>query len=351
MTSSYTVKNIIEQDNINSTINSYIKILTPIQFTLETCNRANDDKYLNFLMTSPRENTFYSFKTENEINHFNMRPPHIHDFYELLIVLDGEIHQLIEKTDFVFHSGSCCLMNHNIVHKEIFSSDATLLFIGMSKELVQQLSEDEPKVYFPDIERPGHNPILRFLSDNLDNPDTKEYLDFMPSLNNKDWHHTLHAITDNILRAIMFPKLGSTYVIKGMLLELFDYLSNPEHFHFTPVHVEADNDFLLFTHISHILEDTNGRITRSELEQLLNYSGNYLNSIVKKYTNSCLFDYSQTFCMKRAAALLLETTASISEIMDELHFTNTTHFYKCFKEHYHMTPKQYRISMKIKLVP
>lgn len=214
MTSSYTVKNIIEQDNINSTINSYIKILTPIQFTLETCNRANDDKYLNFLMTSPRENTFYSFKTEKEINHFNMRPPHIHDFYELLIVLDGEIHQLIEKTDFVFHSGSCCLMNHNIVHKEIFSSDATLLFIGMSKELVQQLSEDEPKVYFPDIERPGHNPILRFLSDNLDNPDTKEYLDFMPSLNNKDWHHTLHTITDNILRAIMFPKLGSTYVIK-----------------------------------------------------------------------------------------------------------------------------------------
>ena len=90
MTSSYTVKNIIEQDNINSTINSYIKILTPIQFTLETCNRANDDKYLNFLMTSPRENTFYSFKTEKEINHFNMRPPHIHDFYELLIVLDGE---------------------------------------------------------------------------------------------------------------------------------------------------------------------------------------------------------------------------------------------------------------------
>ena len=48
----------------------------------------------------------------------------------------------------------------------------------MSKELVQQLSEDEPKVYFPDIERPDHNPILRFLSDNLDNPDTKEYLGF-----------------------------------------------------------------------------------------------------------------------------------------------------------------------------
>ena len=346
MSASYTVKNIIEQENINSGINSYIKILTPIQFTLETCNKSSDNKYLNFLMTSPCENTFYNFKTEKEIHHFNTRAPHIHDFYELLIVLDGEIHQQIEQTDFVFHNGSCCLLNHNIIHKEMFFSDATLLFIGMSKELVQQLSEDEQKVYFPDIEKPGSNPILKFLSDNFDNPDTKEYLDFLPSLNNKDWYHTLHAITDNILRAIMFPKLGSTYVIKGMLLELFDYLSNPEYFHFTPVHVEADNDFLLFTHISHLLEDTNGRITRSELQQILNYSGNYLNSIVKKYTNSCLFDYGQTFCMKKAATLLLETTASISEIMEELHFTNTTHFYKCFKEQYHMTPKQFRTLSK-----
>ena len=171
----------------------------------------------------------------------------------------------------------------------------------MSKELVQQLSEDEPKVYFPDIERPGHNPILRFqiISIILTK---KEYLDFMPSLNNR-LHHTLHAITDNILRAIMFPKLGSTYVIKGMLLELFDYLSNPEHFHFFLPSIEADNDFLLFTHISHICEDTNGRITRSELEQLLNYSGNYLNSIVKKYTKLMPIRLQSDFLYERAAAL------------------------------------------------
>ena len=80
----------------------------------------------------------------------------------------------------------------------------------------------------------------------------------------------------------MFPKLGSTYVIKGMLLELFGYLSDAEHFHFTPVHVEANNDFLLFFSYQHLLEDTNGRITRSELEQILHYSGNYINSSRKK---------------------------------------------------------------------
>lgn len=127
-----------------------------------------------------------------------------------------------------------------------------------------------------------------------------------------------------------------------------DHMIDPTHFHFTPVHVEADNDFILFSHICHLLEDTDGRISRSELEQILNYSGNYLNTIVKKYTHKCLFDYGQTFCMKKAATLLKETTSSISEIMEELHFTNTTHFYKCFKEHYHMTPNQFRISSKNK---
>ena len=341
---SYTVINIIKQENSGSDINSYLMILAPIQFTLESCSGSSQTDFANILMASPTENSFYHFKNGDEIMQFNARAPHLHDFYELLIVLDGDIHQQIEQTEYTFHSGSCCLMNRNIIHKEMFHSAANLLCIGLSKELVKHLAEDEQKVYFPEYEQPGSNPILNFLIDNLENPDTKEYLDFLPAINNKDWYRVLHTLTDNILRAIMFPQLGSTYVIKGMLLELFGYLSNPEHYHFTFVHVEADNDFLLFSHISHLLEDTNGRITRSELEQLLHYSGNYINSIVKKYTNLCLFDYGQTFCMKKAAYLLRNSDDSVLEIMEKLEFTNTTHFYKCFKKQYHMTPRKYRTS-------
>lgn len=340
----YTVSNIIKQENSKSEINSYLKILAPIQFTLEFCSGTSQTDFLNILLASPIENNFYHFQNGAGIMKFNGRAPHLHDFYELLIVLDGEIHQQIEQTDYTIHSGSCCLMNRNIVHKEVFHSNANLLCIGISKELVKSLAEDGQKVYFPACEQPFANPILTFLVNNLDNPDTKEYLDFLPTINNADWYRVLHTLTDNILRTIMFPKLGSTYVIKGMLLELFGYLSDPAQYHFTSVHVEADNDFLLFSHISHLLEDTDGRITRSQLEEILHYSGNYLNSIVKKYTNLCLFDYGQTFCMKKAASLLCKTDDSVLEIMEKLQFTNTTHFYKCFKKQYHMTPREYRIA-------
>lgn len=341
---SHTVENIIQGHNLGSAINSYLKILAPLQFTLETCSGVDATDYANILMASPSKTYSYHFHNGTEIQHFNAKSPHLHDFYELLIVLDGEIRQQIEQTEYPFRSGSCCLMNRNIVHKEIFHSNASILFIGLSEELVKSLVKDEQKTYFPDIERPYANPILSFMLDNLSTPDTKEYLDFLPAINNKDWYRTLHNLTDNILRAILFPKLGATYVIKGMLLELFGYLSDSEQFHITPVHVTSDTDFPLFSHVSHLMEDTDGRITRSELEQALNYSGNYINTIVKKYTGLCLFDYGMTFSMKKAAHLLTSSSYSIMEIMEKLKFTNTTHFYKCFKKQYHMTPKQYRLS-------
>lgn len=341
---SYTVKNIIKQENLSSEINSYLRILAPIQFTLESCSGTGERDFANVLMVSPTENNFYHFQNGTEISQFNARAPHLHDFYELLLVLDGEIHQQIEASHYTIHSGGGCLMNRNIVHKEIFHSRANVLCIGLSKELVKQLAEDEQKVYFPEQEQPGANPLLHFMFHNLRNSDTKEYLDFLPAIGNKDWYRVLHTLTDNILRAIMFPQLGSTYIIKGMLLELFGYLSNPKNFHISPIHIKSDNDFLLFSHISHLLEDTDGRITRSELSHSLHYSGNYINSIVKKYTNLCLFDYAQTFCMKKAAYLLCHSKDSITEIMETLKFSNTTHFYKCFKKVYHMTPREYRLA-------
>ena len=56
------------------------------------------------------------------------------------------------------------------------------------------------------------------------------------------------------------------------------------------------------------------------------------------------FEKVFNFCNKKAAYLLRNTDDSILEIMEKLHFTNTTHFYQCFKKQYYMTPREYRIS-------
>ncbi len=340
---SYTVTDVLQQEKSDGGDVSFLKILAPLQFTLECCSGIGQDHYINFLMTSPQGTNYYQIHTESQFRAFNARGLHNHDFYELMIVLDGEVHQQIEATDYVFKSGSCCLMNRNIKHRESFHTGATILFIGLSRQLVEDLNVDSANAYFPQTQQPDQNYVLRFLISNLSLTDAKEYLDFLPNMDNHDWYRVLHKLSDSILGAIMTPALGSSYIAKGMLLNLFEYLSTPANFHITPVHVESNSDFLLYSHVRHLMEDTNGRITRSELEKALNYSGNYLNTVVRKYSGLCLFDYGQTFCMKKAAEMLCTSAVPISDIMDALHFNNPTHFYKCFKEQYHMTPRQYRL--------
>ena len=95
-----------------------------------------------------------------------------------------------------------------------------------------------------------------------------------------------------------------------------------------------------------MLEDTDGRLPRSELARLLNYNGSYLNSIVQRRTGLCLFDYGMTFCFQKAERLLRETTLSVSEIALQLKFTNRTHFYELFRQKYGMTPQQWRKMQK-----
>lgn len=90
------------------------------------------------------------------------------------------------------------------------------------------------------------------------------------------------------------------------------------------------------------MEDTCGRMSRSDLERVLCYSGNYMNTIIKKHTGMCLYDYGLTFTLKKAAALLSDTPASISSIAIQMGFSNRTHFYKLFRDKYGITPGEYR---------
>ena len=127
-----------------------------------------------------------------------------------------------------------------------------------------------------------------------------------------------------------------------MICSLVRFLCCDTNYHVTQINLDSQGDFLLFLQISHLLEDRNGRMSRQEIAEACNYSGSHINRIVQKYGGMSLFDYSMTFCMKKAAALLTETELTISEIMRQLDFSNANHFYQIFRKYYGMTPMKYR---------
>lgn len=274
-----------------------------------------------------------------------LSPPHRHDYFEFLLVLKGKVIQRIEDKEYLYTAGSCCLINRNIVHVERYIGECTILFLAFSNEFIQALMEEENLSLFPGEDAPLSNSIFRFMRENMHTDEQKDYLDFFPTFQNQNSAMHLHNIGDRLVRAMFFPALGSTYMLKAWICELFRYLDSEEMFHTVPVKLHSNADFLLFSRIRNLLEDTDGRMSRSELEEALHYSGNYLNTIVKRYTGMCLFDYGMTFCLEKAKWMLKNTDLSVSAIAEKLQFTNRTHFYRLFKKEYGMTPQEYRKSV------
>lgn len=332
---------ILEVHNYNSA-GTWYDILAPLQLTLEYCRGITSEDFYSILMVSPKETFFHTAPIDSYFQSFNARAPHQHNYFELLIVLEGEVIQKIEDKEYVYHAGTCCLINRNIIHMEKFIGEAKLLFIGLSTDLVHELLSSCKSSYFPEEGNAMNNSILKFMEENTRSDEGKTYLDFFPAFQNQNSISDLHRISDQLVNAMLMPKLGSTFLLKGYIFSLFQYLDDKSFFHITPVRLNSSTDLFLFSRINHLFEDTNGRMTRSELEKALNYSGNYLNAVVNRYAGMCLFDYGTTFCLKKAQQLLAATDEPVSAIAAELHFTNRTHFYNLFKEKYGMTPGEYR---------
>lgn len=337
-------ENILEVENQGSQLSTFYKIMSPVQITLESCTGLGETDQYSIQMFSPNGYWLHENSMDALFRALSSRPLHRHDYFELMLVLEGEVIQQIEEKEYPYCAGTCCLVNRSILHNERFTGPAKLCFIGLSVDFVRSLTESASLQLFEAERHLPENPILQFMLANLGQDLRKEYQDLFPTPENTDSVQTLTTLIARMTHILHEPSAAATYYLKGALCELFDFLLSG--FYVTPVHLSSSPKSLLFLRISRLLEDTDGRLPRSELARLLNYNGSYLNSIVQRRTGLCLFDYGMTFCFQKAERLLRETTLSVSEIALQLKFTNRTHFYELFRQKYGMTPQQWRKMQK-----
>jgi len=305
----------------------------------------NDDEHY-FAMTSLSPNEFiYSALKKQEIeNQLKKARLHQHGYYEFLFVLSGEVYQIIENKRHLYTAGSCCLLNKNVFHTEEHSTDFRVVFLDISDSFMESLFADFSLCYF-DIEKQHTTTgFASFLSHIFNRNDTTEkgYIDFIPKQNEQWLISHIHLIFEELTKELLNPRLGSSSIIKGHILKLLSLLNEPENFENTPVQIGSDSENTLFQAIEDLMVTTNGKISRKELEEELHYSGDYINKICKKYTSMSLYHYGMSFCMQKAASLLLETSLTVEEIALSLGFNNRTNFYKQFQSVYHLSPASYR---------
>lgn len=84
------------------------------------------------------------------------------------------------------------------------------------------------------------------------------------------------------------------------------------------------------------------RIVMKDIAEMAHISRTYLSILFKKETGEKFSDYLQKIRLKKACELLKGTNQQITEIAENTGFFDVAHFSRVFKEHYSVSPGEYR---------
>ncbi len=329
--------------NSDSSINRMYSLDTPYQVTYEFISGSTDEDYLNAITLSEQGSYFCR---ENAAMHNDSElqiPPHSHDYYEFVVVLEGSVIQSIEGNTYTYDAGSICFLSRNLSHRERFTGSARVLFLGLSVPYLKDLFQRAKHNSFSEENPFFQTPLARFVRHDMQHSGEKAYLDFMPTMKRKNPYKKLHNLSEQLIDALMQPFFGTSFLVDGLIAALLAYIADPANYHCTSVELETSGDYLLYMRITHLLEEADGLMSRSQLSDALNYSGDYISRIVKKYSGLTLHEYTLKYTLRKAADMLIHSDESVSVVLHDLGFANRTYFYKVFQRQYGMTPREFRL--------
>jgi AraC-like DNA-binding protein len=309
--------------------------------TYEYCSGTKPEDYINFITLSPGDRTMSQEPFGFHEAHFGEHPTHFHDYFELMIVLEGSVTQRIENADYKYEAGMCCLITRSLCHFETFNGPSRILFVGLKPEYISSIFEKASSSPYQEEKSFLSGPICMFIKSDLKSPGKKEYLDFIPAIKNYSSKKDLHFWSEEIINAMMNPHFGSQDLVQGALCSILDYLSDPSCYHCTKTALAHNSDFLIFARAEHIIRANHGRISRKDLSDSLSYSGDYINRIINKYAHMSLSEYCLKNKLAYAAHLLESEHMTISDVSAAAGFSNRTYFYKTFEAQYGQSPKAF----------
>lgn len=259
---------------------------------------------------------------------------HQHDYFELMYVLEGTVEQKIENSFHIYKKGQACFMNRNTRHCEVSGEDFFVVYLCLSKEYVRKLLQ---------VTNDREGIIYRFLDSNVDEKAryTKNYL-FFDSINLENSIKPIYELFEKMSDELIEKKPGYLVIFHGLIERLFGTLEDKEKYVVSHISLNSSVEEALFTRIKEIIENDLAKCSRTDLSKKLNYSGDYLNRIVKKYTGLNITQYCQRVSLLKAKTLLCESDMSISSIISSIGFKNRTHFYELFKEQFGILPNELR---------
>ena len=255
-------------------------------------------------------------------------PKHRHNYVEMIYMCSGTTTHIINgKEKIVLYAGDILFLNQYATQEILPASekDIAVNFIILPEFFDRSISM---------IER--ENVLWDFLISTLSqNTSLMSYLHFqareiLPVQN----------LIENMIWTLIEKKKNTNTINQVTMGLLFMNLSSFS----IPVVQEQENSYeknLIFEILKYI-ESNYKAGTLTEISEMVNLPTYYVSRLLKKYTQNTFKELLQQRKLQQAVYFLTQTTLSIDAIIDAIGYSNSSFFYRTFREKYHCSPKEYR---------
>ena len=260
-----------------------------------------------------------------EIDTISSIRPHLHRFYEVIFVVQGEnIHYILDSQHYKLKSGSIFFIPPEHIHHPLLDSTNTTPYkryvIWFESKFFHQICEYLPSVGYLFNECERKNDYVLQCSDS-------DYMDLLTSLqilckeNNQDKFGWNAKIALDALA--LMNQLGQSYFNNSLKMNTS---TKPTKF----------DEAITFIN-QHICE----HITLEDIAQALFISKSSLSHLFQNSVGISVYQYIQQKRLLKAKLLILEGE-SMANICEQCGFADYPTFYRAFKKKYGMSPKEYK---------
>ncbi len=267
---------------------------------------------------------------EIELNSWRQRPLK-NNFFELVLVREGSGTQCINYNEYPYKEGSIFLLPPLKCHSFQIDQNTRFVFLKFTSDFFMSKGHDSVS------QQEWFREASYILSNYNQLPG-----DIIQ--NELDRHH-MNTLIELILRENRNYGSGSSSLIKSLMTSILEILlRNIKSSSFFEMELSDESN----ERITRMLGYINQHVAEPELlkikhlAQRFSLSPTYLSEFFRKKVNTSLREYIIKARLKRVEIRLLNSDYTLSEISDELNFTDVSHLSKTFKRYTGVSIRDFR---------
>lgn len=257
----------------------------------------------------------------NQHTRYSIVPLHVHDYIEINYVISGQVTEWIEGEEYTLKSGDMAFINTNTAHTLLKTTEKDIIINILIKK------EYFTSSFLNYIPKSGE--LSKFIAQCLSIENNQpSFLIIRKAL-------SLKPLLLDILKEQLEHQPGYRRIMELNLQVFF-------------IRITREHEYSLYgkANLADSIEDYIERnfrtVTLKNAAEHFSFHPNYFSKIVHQKTGKTFKQLVQDKQFEFAKNYLINTSWSISQIINEVGISNHSFFYQRFNELYHMSPKEFR---------